>query len=297
MNRPENELIEAQLKYCKEEYDNIPVPKEAKLRMEEGIMRAKREESKSVIIKFIKGTGIAAAAALLSIVVLSNSSQSIVKAMEKIPVIGAISKVVTFRTYEDTTNNFEAAVDIPKVEAEDTNIPNDKLNNINKSIEDYANELISMYETDLANSEGQGNYSLSSTYDIVTDNDKYLSLRINTTLIMASGTEFVKIFTIDKSTGEVISLSDFLENKPDKLNAITENIKDQMRTQMAEDEEKTYFIDSEDFAADSDFDKLTGDESFYIDDNNDLVISFDEYQVAPGYMGAVSFTIPSDIYK
>lgn len=297
MNKLENELIEEKLKHYKEKYETIPVPMEAKLKMEEGIMRAKKEENKSNVVKFIKGTGIAAAAALLSIVVLSNSSQSIVKAMEKIPVIGAISKVVTFRTYENSTNNFEAAVDIPKVETENTNISNDKINKVNKSIEDYANELISMYETDLANSEGQGNYSLSSTYDIVTDNDKYLSLRINTTLIMASGTEFVKIFTIDKSTGEVISLTDFLDNNSDKLDTISENIKEQMRKQMAEDETKTYFLDSEDFAADSDFNKLTGKESFYIDGNNDLVISFDEYEVAPGYMGAVSFTIPNNVYN
>ena len=35
----------------------------------------------------------------------------------------------------------------------------------------------------------------------MTDNSKYLSIRIDTTLTMASGTQFVKVFTIDKATG------------------------------------------------------------------------------------------------
>ena len=32
-------------------------------------------------------------------------------------------------------------------------------------------------------------------------------------------------------------------------------------------------------------DQITGDESFYFNENGELVIVFDEYTVAPGYMG------------
>ncbi|OJT72202.1 anti-sigma factor, partial [Clostridioides difficile] len=31
--------------------------------------------------------------------------------------------------------------------------------------------------------------------------------------------------------------------------------------------------------------------------NGNLVISFDEYEVAPGYMGAVEFVIPNKVIK
>ena len=44
-----------------------------------------------------------------------------------------------------------------------------------------------------------------------------------------------------------------------------------------------------------DFNGLDGSESFYFDSEGRLVICFDEYQVAPGYMGAVEFTIPKEI--
>ncbi|MDF2950278.1 MAG: protein of unknown function DUF3298-containing protein, partial [Sedimentibacter sp.] len=36
-------------------------------------------------------------------------------------------------------------------------------------------------------------------------------------------------------------------------------------------------------------------QSFYINSENKLIISFDKYEVAPGYMGVLEFEIPSDI--
>ena len=109
---------------------------------------------------------------------------------------------------------------------------------------------------------------------------------------MASGAEFVKIFTVDKATGQTVSLKDFL-NSPEKLEAVSQNIKDQMAAQMAEDEGKVYFTEGEPGG----FTGLTGDENFYLNEAGELVIVFGEYEVAPGYMGTVSFTIPKDVTK
>ena len=164
---------------------------------------------------------------------------------------------------------------------------------MNLSIEEYAQSLIRMYEQELSESQGEWNYSLSSSYEVVTDNDKYLSLRINTTLVMASGTEFVKIFTVDKSTGEVVSLAQLLGNDPARLEAVSDNIKSQMIAQMAADDSISYFYQTD--CPETDFKGLTGEESFYFDSQGQLVITFDEYTVAPGYMGAVEFTIPLDV--
>ena len=43
------------------------------------------------------------------------------------------------------------------------------------------------------------------------------------------------------------------------------------------------------------FKKIAENQDFYINSNNDLVICFDEYEVAPGYMGPVEFVIPKEI--
>jgi hypothetical protein len=44
-----------------------------------------------------------------------------------------------------------------------------------------------------------------------------------------------------------------------------------------------------------DFDSIAKDQSFYINNEGKLVISFDKYEVAPGYMGVVEFIIPSNV--
>ena len=91
-NRPMDKL--------KSDYESIPVPTEAKERM----LRAcpgKKEQKGMIIMKFAKKTGGAAAAAMIAITVLANATPALANAMEQIPVIGSIAKVVTFRTYEE----------------------------------------------------------------------------------------------------------------------------------------------------------------------------------------------------
>lgn len=288
------------LEQMRKEYENFSVPQEAKKRMEEGIKMAKKEQEKERFIRFAKGVGIGCAAAMAAIVILANSSQTIALAMEKIPIIGAIAEVVTFRDYKNETNGFEADIEIPKVEihTEKSNGEiNQKIEKVNKTIEEYANELIAEYEKELKESEGEGNYSITSSYEVISGNEKYLSIRINTTLEMASGTEFVKIFNIDKDTGEIMKLKDLFDDTVDYITIISDNIKQQMREQMQADEEIVYFLEGEnDFLEEDDiFNKITGEESFYFNQSGELVIVFDEYEVAPGYMGAVEFTILSSV--
>ncbi len=281
---------EEKLLRMKDRYHNIPVPDAARVSLAAGIERAKKEKRRIQMMKMTKRTGITAAAAMAAIVIMANASPVTANAMEEIPVLGAIAKVVTFRTFEDANNNYEAKIDIPKVSI------NEKDNvKVNRSIEEYANQLISEYEKQVAGDQaGDGHYSVTSSYDVVTDNDKYLSLRINTTVVMASGAESVKIFTIDKETGNVVSLKDLMKDKADYITAISDNIKKQMEEQMAADDSKMYFYNTGEDSVDE-FKQITGDESFYFNANGEIVIAFDEYEVAPGYMGAVEFTIPKDV--
>lgn len=281
---------ERQLEMLKQEYKNILVPPQAKTRIQKGIDQAKKETKGVIIMKLFKNTGATAAAAVLAITALTNLNPSIASAMEKLPVIGSIARVVTFRTYEDKKENFEADIQIPQVTQENqsgSEIP------ANQSIEEYANQLIASYEQEVSQLNGEGHYAMDSSYEVVTDNDKYLSIRINTTVTMASGSQYVKIFTIDKATGNVVTLKELLQNNKDTLTAISDNIKEQMAQQMASDENIVYFYNSD--MPEDDFKELTGEESYYFNDKGELVIAFNEYDVAPGYMGAVDFTIPAAV--
>ena len=59
-----------------------------------------------------------------------------------------------------------------------------------------------------------------------------------------------------------------------------------MNAQMSADENITYFIGEQ-----WGFTEITGTEQFYITDGGDVVIVFDEYAVAPGFMGACEFNV------
>lgn len=335
MNKKYEELnistegIEA-MNSIKDEYEKIPVPAEALERMKKGIEMAKnsdekienkekedmknaKEAKKQNIIKVIfRNTLVTAAAVMLAITVVANvGGEQVAYAMEKIPVIGAIVKVVTFKNYTDKTNNFEADVEVPQVqlseigvtdivvedEAEsktsaESAIVNEQVALTNEQIEAYAQKFIDDYEKEIAKSEGEGNYTLNSVYEVASETDECISLKIYTEVVMAGGAQYAKVFNIDKQTGELLDLSDFFEESSNYIDVITENIKTQMREKMAADEGVIYFIDSD--IEGIDFEAVTNDVDFYFTKDKDLVVMFDEYEVAPGYMGAVEFTISTN---
>lgn len=284
--KTQNDHRREPMEMWKEEYDQIPVPQEARDKIEAGIMRARLEKKRSDRMKNMKRTGVTAAALVLTFGIAVNASPVVAQAMDGIPVIGSIARVVTIRNYNESTDNgMMADISVPQI---DGNVA------ANVEMDAYAKELIARYEKEVVAQLGQeeGHYALESSYEVVSDNDKYVSIRINTVETMASGAEFVKIFTVDKATGQTVSLKDYL-NSPEKLEAVSQNIKDQMAAQMAEDEGKVYFTEGEVGG----FTGLTGDENFYLNEAGELVIVFGEYEVAPGYMGTVSFTIPKDVTK
>ena len=76
---------------------------------------------------------------------------------------------------------------------------------------------------------------------------------------------------------------------------IEENIREQMRRQMEEDENVSYFIKMKSFG--KGFVEVDEDHNFYFNAQGELVIPFDKYEIAPGSMGCPEFTIPTDLIR
>ncbi len=168
-------MKDKRLEEMKQDYETIRIPAELRRRVELGIEKAKEEERKEKMMQKnpgkrkskIKVYGVraagGAAAALLAITIMANSGAAIAHAMEKIPLIGSIAKVVTFREYESSTNNMEANIKIPEisVENEDGTVNEESTQKINKSIEEYTDEIIARYEADVKAADGEGNMSVN----------------------------------------------------------------------------------------------------------------------------------------
>ena len=286
------------MKKMRKEYENIEIPKELKGRVEQAIQQAKEDNQKERFKKGIpKNIGYGAVAAMLAITILTNTNEQIAYAMAEMPVLGAISKVVTFRNYVHKDGTMEADIKTPKVEGD-----SDSVQNLNEQMEAYTNTIKENYEKDLEHMmeqdgiEAQTNKeAVSTNYDVVCDNARILSIKIQTTVVMADSNVYSKCYTLDKKTGEILELKDLFKEGADYKTIISEDIIRQMEQQMAEDDEKSYFIHTEGVGEGFDFEQIKDDQNFFLDEKNQLNIVFDKYEVAPGYMGERVFTIDKQV--
>lgn len=290
-------MKDERLSKMNQEYHEIPIPAELRNRVNAGIRAAKKERKRNKTIVFTKTAGGAVAAALIAITVMANSGANIAHAMAKIPVIGAIAEVVTFREYQDSTNQMYADVKVPEVEVknEDGTVNQESTDAINRSIQEYTDEIIAQYQADVEAADGQGYQAVDLDYQVITDSERLFSIRFDKLVIMASGEETVKIYHIDKKTGELINLSGIFKEGVNYIDPISENIRKQMKEQMAADENVTYWLDSD--TPEWDFKSITADTTFYVNEEGRLVIVFDEGEVAPMSMGSVEFTIPTEVIQ
>ena len=256
--------------------------------VKEACVMKEGQKNKIKVMKWLGGI----VAVLVISVILPNINGSIALAMENIPILGKYFQIVTFREYHYEDTNNEANVSVPKIETEeDTKIAE----TINKSVEEYAESFITKFEENLK-TEGEGYQGLDIGYEVVTDNEEWLTLKVFVVETAASGYEQSKFYHVDKNSGKEIELSDLFRDGADYIHVISENIIRQMKEQMEADEGKVYFFQGseEDLTGveDTCFSEIEENQKFYFNEKQELVIVFDEYEVAPGYMGSVEFTIP-----
>lgn len=281
----------------KQEYEKIEVPEALKTQVEAGIRKGKRDTPKGSI-RFLKGAA-TVAAAMVALVISVNVSPTIAHAMEEVPLLGTIVKVVNFSTYSDVQDdkNMEANVDIPQVAVtnQDGEVLSDETDELNQEVKKYAGGIIKSYQSDVASIEDgeNGNEAVDSSYQVVTDNDRLFALRIDTSIVMAGSNQYTKIYNVDKKTGNTITLKDLFQEDSDYLNRISEEIEKQMKENMEKDSNLQYFLDKD--VDGYSFDGIKNDVNFYVNKDGKLTIVFDKYEVAPGYMGIVEFTIPTNV--
>ena len=82
----------------------------------------------------------------------------------------------------------------------------------------------------------------------------------------------------------------------DYQTVISDEIRKQMKEQMAADASNRYFLDDPDFP-EWNFQQIQENQNFYINSDGKLVIAFDETEVAPASMGCSEFVIPTEVIQ
>jgi hypothetical protein len=245
----------------------------------------------------VKKTSVAVASIAISVALLAvgiNGSPVIASTLSKVPLIGSMVKVLTFKEYTVNDDKFNANIKVPSIQGLENKALENSLN------EKYLNENKKLYDEFVAEMEdmqktGGGNLGVNSGYIVKTDIDRILSIGRYTVITKATGVEKLKYDTIDKEKELLITLPSLFKDNSYK-EIMSDNIKAQMRKQMKADEDKIYWVDVDGKEESiENFDKISADQNFYINAEEKLVISFDEYEVAPGYMGVQEFIIPTEV--
>ncbi|MCI8586552.1 MAG: DUF3298 domain-containing protein [Lachnospiraceae bacterium] len=278
----------------KKEYSEIVVPENGRKKMEEAIMRAKESKKRAKRNRVFRYAG-SAAAVFAILLILPNTSRTAAAAMQQIPVLGEFFKVVTIREYQVDEDRYQADVKVPEVvpepaegvTEETAEQAKETADAINFDIQKVTDELIEEFKSTMEEFEdGYGDILVDSK--VLTDDERWFSLELVLYQGAGSGYERRRHYTIDKTTGKRAQLSEFFGE--DYVETISEEVKTQMRKRMAEDENLTYWIDNEDIP-EWNFTSISENQDFYINKDGKAVICFDEYEVAPGYMGCVEFVM------
>lgn len=140
-------------------------------------------------------------------------------------------------------------------------------------------------------------YVASDTgYNILRNDERLLSIQFYTTVNMGGSFEYTRCFTLDKASGTVLTLADLFVEGSDYVSAISADILRQMEDQVAAGE-ADYFIPGGIFSDEECFQAIDPDQDFYLDENNRLIIVFEEYEVAPGSAGTPKFAVEPEVLQ
>ncbi len=276
-----------ELKNLKENYNNIEIPKDLDDVVNNALSSTNVSNRRKVINRWSS-----IAASLCIVVGAVNFSPSFADTLEDIPVIGNVIKVINLRNYRIDENGFDVSIDVPKIEG----LKDKELEyKLNKDFEEDGKKLYKEYEQEmkiLKDKGLEGRELVKSWYEVKTDDDNILSLIIYNHYAQGSSNTTRKFYNINKKDQTVLTLEGMFAGT-NYIDVISDNIKSQMRERMKENPNEYYWLDEE--MDDINFTKINKNQGFYINENGELVICFDKYEVGPGSTGLTEFVIPKDI--
>ena len=273
------------LENLKEQYNNIEIPTEL-----DSIISTAIDKKPNILSVYFRKISVVAASIIVIFTSVVNISPAFAQSMSNIPVVNSIVKLVNFKTYTAKNGNMEANINVAKVEGLSNKELENQLNSkfIEEGQKEYSNFLKEMKEL-----KGDAHKSVGTSYEVKTDTYSIYSIVYSKYETAGSSDIQYKAYTIDKKNQAVVTLNSLFKDNS-YIDIISNNIKEQMSEQMKTDNSKVYVIDSSD-DTDDNFDKIKADQTFYINSDGNIVILFNKYDVAPGYMGAPEFVIPTNV--
>lgn len=219
---------------------------------------------------------------VLSGLVLSlNFMPATLTALEEVPVLGKAAEIVDFRRWGFGWGDSGIRAEYPETEGEDAN----------ELTEKYLNECRGKFLWYFQR-KYNGYAAADFTSEIKRNDERMLTVSMYCTINAGSSLTYQRFFTVDKATGKIVGLADLFADGADYNGILSAEIKRQIEYRV---ESGDFYYGYKPFTSPEDmmlaFDTLD-DPNFYIDDDNRVVIVFDEGEIAPNSMGMPTFVIP-----
>ena len=126
---------------------------------------------------------------------------------------------------------------------------------------------------------------VKASYEVMADTDNYYSVRVDAVADVGFIDELSNHYTVDKNKESVVTLDDVYSDVPEYRERLYDNISSQMKQRMKEDENVQYYI------GDGGFTGISGNEDFYMNDREEVVITYERGIVAPYSQGESVFNV------
>ena len=282
------------LEKLKKDYLETPIPDELDFVVRKALKQGRIKMTKKNNMKKIVATAASIAVLTVGATIGINTNPALAESLSKVPVVGSIVKVLSFEEFKVEEDTYHADIKVPQIDGLENKELESSLNKKymkeNKKLyDDFMKEVKELKEA------GGGHLGVDSGYIVKTDNDDILSIGRYVVNTVASSSTVIKYDTIDKKNEILITLPSLFKDDS-YIEIISENIKEQMLENNKRDEYNIYWVHGiEEMENMELFERISDTQNFYINEENKLVISFDKYEVAPGYMGVVEFVIPTEV--
>ena len=285
------------LRRGREAYEDIPIPDELDGAVQEAIRRSRRGKIPGEADSRRGGfgwwrTAICAAACLCVVfVAVLNAVPVWAQELSTVPVIGEMARVFTFGRFEEQNEESYVRVEIPALE-----------NTGNTALEQRVNYEVSMkiqeklaaskqrakdyYEAYLATGGTAEEFmpiEILVDYTVTCNNGEYVSFIVTESESAACYYSQSTYYNIDLETGQTLTLEKLLGEG--WIPWANEVIREEIARREAADENQMFFHDELEFTS------IQPDQNFYLNEEGRVVVVFEKYAIAPGYMGEPTFLL------
>ena len=278
----------------RQEYENLQTPQDLDSFMESCIEHAQKKQKRFSFQGMWKP---ALSAALIGYLIMLNTVPAFAQSVFDIPLLGDVSRILCVREYKKTSDVDSLSVKVPEVK----NTGNPEMEErVNQQIEERINKTTEQLYKDSAQVREMmkkekvesltAKTEVTIDYKITCNQNDLLSFQIMTNYQLNTSMQEYQTFNLDLASGKDITLQDLFGADYEKI--INASVRKQIKQRTEQDETASYFDGAMGFQG------IRKNQPYYIDSKGNVVIIFEKYSIAPGYMGTQEFKIPcSELHK